>query len=148
LELFFDCGIIPYDLCKVRTWKDTNSTVDREVNLHGKRPLFDPRSSVCPKKSFVTKSIVISNLLMLVKFTKYSMTRFRTHTCRTNRRMLANFATRTQGFNCFKKLCTDYTLNFVLNTGILNPLTSPSILWTILFVCTRSCKKDEIHLLY
>ena len=46
------------------------------------------------------------------------------------------------------EFCTLYILNFVLKAGILNPLTSPSILWTILFVCTRSCKLDEIHLLY
>ena len=29
-------------------------------------------------------------------------------------------------------------LNFVLKAGILQPVTSPSIFWTILFVCTRS----------
>jgi len=33
-----------------------------------------------------------------------------------------------------------YCYNFVLKVGILKSLTSPSILWTILFVCTRSCK--------
>ena len=36
----------------------------------------------------------------------------------------------------------EYTLNFVLKAGILKPVTSPSISWTILFVCTRSCKMD------
>jgi len=33
-------------------------------------------------------------------------------------------------------------LNLVLKAGILKPVTSPSIFWTILFVCTRSCKMD------
>ena len=64
-------------------------------------------------------------------------------------RMLTTFAIKTHSFHDkTRKLCTYYSLNFVLKTGILNPLTSPSILWTILFVCTRSCKMDEIHLLY
>ena len=77
------------------------------------------------------------------------MTRARTHECTTMQLVLTNCATETQGFNSTNlKLCTNYSLNFVLKSGILNPLTSPSILWTILFVCTRSCRMDEIHLLY
>ena len=63
--------------------------------------------------------------------------------------MLTTFAMETHAFrDKIRKLCTYYSFNFVLKAGILNPLMSPSILWTILFVCTRSCKMDEIHLLY
>ena len=73
----------------------------------------------------------------------------RSHNCTMNPRVLTTWTIETQGFEGKpSKLCTFYSLNFVLKAGILNPLTSPSILWTILFVCTSSCKMDEIHLLY
>jgi len=62
--------------------------------------------------------------------------------------MLTTFAIKTHALYKTRKLCTYYSLNFVLKAGILNPLTSPSILWTILLVCTRSCKMDEIYFLY
>jgi len=117
--------------------------------LYGRRALFDPHGATTCKNAFLTKSIVVSNFLLLVSSKKNSMTRSRTNDCTTNQRVLTDVATGTQGFNnTHLQLCTHYTLNFVLKAGILNPLTSPSILWTILFVCTRSCKMDEIHLMY
>jgi len=117
--------------------------------LYGRKSLFDPHGTTSCKKALLKKSIVVSNLLLLVSSKKHSTTRSQTHNCTTNARVLNNFATGTQGFSWdTKEFCTLDILNFVLKAGILNPLTSPSILWTILFVCTRSCKMDEIHLLY
>jgi len=147
LELFSNRGIITHDLSGQR--KETNSVVGREVDLYGRRSLFDPHGSTSCMKALLTKSIVISNLLLLVSSKKHTTTRYRTHKSTTNARVLNNFATATQGFiRDTKEFCTFYSLNFVLKAGILNSLTSPSILWTILLVCTRSCKMDEIHLLY
>ena len=67
LELFFDCGMITHDLhVTTRTRKDTNGTVDRQVSLCARRALFDPHGSTSYQKVFLTKSIVVSNLLLLV----------------------------------------------------------------------------------
>ena len=126
-----------------------NGTVDRQVSLCARRFFFDPHVGTSCQKAFLTKSIVAANLLFLVSSKKNSITRSRTHEYTNNPLVIANFATGTLDLNSTNiKLCTYYSLNFVMKAGILNPLTSPSILWTILFVCTRSCKMDEVHLLY
>jgi len=100
-------------------------------------------------KALLMKSIVVSNLVLLASSKKHTTTKYRTHKSKTNARVLNNFATATQGFICdATEFYIFHSLNFVLKAVIQNPLTTPSILWTILFVCTRSCKMDEIHLLY
>ena len=123
------------------------NVVDIVYNV--RRALFDPHVFTLCKQAILTKSIVVSNLLLLVSSQKTCTIRFRSHNCTMNPRVLTTFAIKTQAFNGkIRKLCTYYSLNFVLKAGILNPLASPSILWTILFVCTMSCKMDEVHLLY